>query len=246
MISLYTFRNYSLIRLFNDNDWLYSIFDFMLEDYADNWQKTLGWQPSEAQLQLLEQLYQLVLEGNQTQNLTRITAVSDFWEKHLWDSLRGILPLWQEEDLRVIDIGTGAGFPGLPIAIAQPTWQVTLLDSTQKKMRFVESAIAALELGNATPLTGRAEEMWDEYYTYDLVLVRAVGDLNLCANYALPFLQPGGKAILYRGNWTVAEEKSLAETSDRFNAEIIQVEKFETPLTQGLRHCISLQRRGKA
>jgi 16S rRNA (guanine527-N7)-methyltransferase len=212
----------------------------MLEDYLNHWQTTLDWQPSAQQLQLLEQLYQLVLEGNQTQNLTRITSVPDFWEKHLWDSLRGILTCWHDRELKVIDIGTGAGFPGLPVAIAQPTWQVTLLDSTQKKMRFVETAIAALDLKNAIPLTGRAEEMWDEFYTYDLVLVRAVGDVNLCANYALPFLKPGGKAILYRGNWTEAEEKSLSESSDRFNAKIIQVEKFETPLTQGLRHCVLL------
>jgi 16S rRNA (guanine527-N7)-methyltransferase len=217
----------------------------MFENYNHFWQETLDWQPTIEQLQLLEHLYQLVIEGNQTQNLTRIIEVSDFWEKHLWDSLRGILTVWQKENLKVIDIGTGAGFPGLPIAIALPSWQVTLLDSTQKKIRFVESAIASLGIENAIAAVGRAEAMADRFKKYDLALVRAVGDLNLCANYALPYLRPGGTAILYRGNWTESDEKGLIETCDRLKAKITKVEKFETPTTSSLRHCISISLKTK-
>jgi 16S rRNA (guanine527-N7)-methyltransferase len=109
---------------------------------SDLWQSSLGWQPSDPQWALLEQLYQGILDGNRQINLTRLTQPDDFWEKHLWDSFSGLWP-WLVPDAardwtvppvdRVIDIGTGAGFPGFPAAIAQPQWQVTLLDSTQKK-----------------------------------------------------------------------------------------------------------------
>ncbi|MFN4775859.1 MAG: 16S rRNA (guanine(527)-N(7))-methyltransferase RsmG, partial [Pseudanabaena sp.] len=90
----------------------------------EHWQSTLNWSPTPDQIDQFEKLYELVLEGNSKQNLTRITAAADFWEKHLWDSLRGVLAFWDREDLKVIDIGTGAGFPGLPISIAKPSWQV--------------------------------------------------------------------------------------------------------------------------
>jgi hypothetical protein len=91
----------------------------------DLWQETLHWQPSSLQQSQFQSLYQQILQGNRQFNLTRITEPEEFWEKHLWDSLRGIasLPLTPEPDaLKVLDIGTGAGFPGLPIAIAQPSW----------------------------------------------------------------------------------------------------------------------------
>ncbi|MDX1977494.1 MAG: 16S rRNA (guanine(527)-N(7))-methyltransferase RsmG [Pseudanabaenaceae cyanobacterium bins.68] len=199
----------------------------------------LSWQPSGAQVQQLEQLYQLVIEGNKTQNLTRITAVADFGEKHIWDSLRGIGSVWSLSKLKVLDIGTGAGFPGLPIAIAQPSWQVTLLDSTQKKIRFVEQAIQALGLENAIAAVGRAEQHQERY---DLVVVRAVASASVCAGYSLPCLIKGGRAILYRGGWTAAEQQELTQVSDRLAGVIEQVEQFYTPLSQGLRHLVILRK----
>ncbi|RAQ38712.1 16S rRNA (guanine(527)-N(7))-methyltransferase RsmG, partial [Arthrospira sp. O9.13F] len=91
------------------------------EIQSEGWE-TLGWIPSDRQLQMFNVLYEQILAGNQRLNLTRITDPVGFWEKHLWDSLRGVVP-WLSGDklpLRVIDIGTGAGFPGVPIAIAIP------------------------------------------------------------------------------------------------------------------------------
>ncbi|MFN7468696.1 MAG: 16S rRNA (guanine(527)-N(7))-methyltransferase RsmG, partial [Pseudanabaena sp.] len=122
----------------------------------EHWQSTLNWSPNSNQIEQFEKLYELVLEGNSKQNLTRITAADDFWEKHLWDSLRGVLAFWDREDLKVIDIGTGAGFPGLPISIAKPSWQVILLDSKQKKVAFVQETIETLQLSNAIALSGRS------------------------------------------------------------------------------------------
>jgi 16S rRNA (guanine527-N7)-methyltransferase len=215
----------------------------VFEKFLTYWEQTLHWQPSSEQEQLFTMLYELVLEGNLTQNLTRITLPEDFWEKHLWDSLRGVLPFWHQTDLKVIDIGTGAGFPGLPLAIAQPTWQLTLLDGTQKKVAFINSVVETESLTNVTVLAGRAEEINrtpKHFQKYDLALVRAVGSAELCAKYAIPFLKSNGTAILYRGQWDQHEQDTLQQYCQALPVNISQVDSFTTPLTASVRHCIYL------
>ncbi|MFM7367174.1 MAG: 16S rRNA (guanine(527)-N(7))-methyltransferase RsmG, partial [Sphaerospermopsis kisseleviana] len=101
---------------------------FSLPEMVEVWQETLNWQPTNDQQNQLQKLYELVIEANRYVNLTRITEASEFWEKHLWDSLRGVAPKQHFIDslhpgASVIDIGTGAGFPGLPIAIIFPNSQ---------------------------------------------------------------------------------------------------------------------------
>ena len=209
----------------------------------EHWQSTLNWSPSDEQLAQFEKLYELVLEGNSKQNLTRITAAADFWEKHLWDSLRGVLAFWDRENIRVVDIGTGAGFPGLPIAIARPSWQVTLIDSKQKKVAFVEETIQALQLTNAIALAGRGEGMnkLSAYKKkYDLALVWAVGKPDICASYALPFLKRSGTAILYRGQWLPEESEQLDIFCEDQELQTLKQERFQTPITAGIRHSVYL------
>jgi 16S rRNA (guanine527-N7)-methyltransferase len=191
-----------------------------LPEMTEQWQETLAWQPTSQQQQQFQQLYQLILQGNRQFNLTRITEPIEFWEKHLWDSLRGIV--WKEErgkdegerekdegegmkneedlspiphlssfishpsSLRVIDIGTGAGFPGIPVAIVRPDWQVTLLDSTRKKIEFVRSVLAELEIQNARTTSDRVEQVGHQRLhreKYDLALLRAVAPVTVCAEY---------------------------------------------------------------
>ncbi|MDX2272775.1 MAG: 16S rRNA (guanine(527)-N(7))-methyltransferase RsmG [Cyanobacteriota bacterium] len=214
------------------------------------WSQWLGWQPSATQLQQLQHLYHLVLAGNSRQNLTRITDPTDFWEKHLWDSLRGIHS-WQSHHpapppaLRVVDIGTGAGFPGIPVAIAYPGWFCTLLDATRKKVVFVEETLQALHLPNAEAKQGRAE-VWGSAPSapqpYDLALSRAVGTAELCAAYSLPLLRSGGYALLYRGQWTPAETAHLETVLQGLGGQIRTVDAFVTPFSQSVRHCIVVQK----
>ena len=209
------------------------------------WSQTLSWQPNELQEQLFQQVYREVLEGNRVQNLTRITSPQDFWEKHLWDSLSGIVGLSERltHKLEVIDVGTGAGFPGIPLAIAFPHWNITLLDSTRKKISFVNNLIAKLELDNATGIIARAEELGrisGDRASYDLALVRAVSKPSVCAEYSLPFVKKGGLAVLYRGHWSDEDTDNLAAAVAQLGSKIELIHPWKTPFSNGIRHCIYL------
>jgi 16S rRNA (guanine527-N7)-methyltransferase len=210
----------------------------------DQWQATTNWQPTAFQLQQFQQFYDLITVANHSLNLTRIVEPTDFWEKHLWDSLR---PIVTQDALTgaVIDLGTGGGFPGIPIAICRPDWAVTVVDSTAKKINFIQSSLATLQLSNVHTLLGRAETLNQDRQhrqQYQLVTLRAVANAAICAGYALPFLAVGGTAILYRGQWTTEEQNDLEQATQRWGGEIANVTAFQTPLTQGIRHCIYLQK----
>lgn len=239
------------------------------------WQATLGWQPDPNQSQQFQHLYAQIVEGNTRLNLTRITEPADFWEKHLWDSLSGFMPFLgacnraiepepepESEpepstveqpglsgplppSFSVIDIGTGAGFPGIPVAIAFPQATVTLLDSTRKKIAFIDGLLAALSLPNAKTLVERVEQLGQQHphrEAYDVALLRAVAPATVCAEYALPLLNANGLAILYRGQWTVEEEAALEAAIAQLGGKLEHVAQFTTPLTQGQRHCLYLRK----
>ena len=221
-----------------------------LPKMAEIWQKTLNWQPTNLQENQFQQLYQLIIAGNRQINLTRITEPEEFWEKHLWDSLRGIAPKQIfipgiDKGKRIIDIGTGAGFPGLPIALIFPNSQVTLLDSTGKKITFIETVLSALALNNTKTLLGRAEEIGQQYehrQNYDVAVIRAVGNVSVCAEYSLPLVRKGGLAIIYRGTWSEAENESLETAVEQLGGIVELIEEFATPLSNSMRHCLYLRK----
>lgn len=219
-----------------------------LPNSADHWQSSLHWQPSDALQQQFETLYDAVVAINQTVNLTRITSPEDFWEKHLWDSLQGIAP-WlvdaaaQDSPLKVVDIGTGGGFPGLPMALVFPQWSVALMDATRKKIAAIEQISQSLGLANVQFLPERAEHIGHQPIyreSFDLAVVRAVGSVNTCAEYALPLLRLGGQAVLYRGQWSAAEDAGLLNVLPRLGGTLTEVRAMTTPLTQGVRHNVVL------
>ncbi|WP_310487497.1 16S rRNA (guanine(527)-N(7))-methyltransferase RsmG [Chamaesiphon sp. VAR_69_metabat_338] len=217
-----------------------------LPTHIELWQETMNWQPTDRQQLQLQSLYSEVITANQQLNLTRITQPEEFWEKHLWDSLRGVGDLINDPAaLQVIDIGTGVGFPGLPLAIARPDWQLTLVDSTAKKVGFIESIAPELGLTNVRPIVSRIEELGQNRshrHQSDLALIRAVAATNICAEYALPLVKVGGTAILYRGNWTEEEATSLELAAAKLGGEISKIDRFTTPISQSIRHCIWLHK----
>jgi 16S rRNA (guanine527-N7)-methyltransferase len=214
---------------------------------------TTNWEISQQQLERFQELYCLILEGNKQQNLTRIIEPQEFWEKHLWDSLVAVKD-WEQkfnfdrqQKIKAIDIGTGAGFPGLPLAICYPDWHFTLVDSTRKKVNFIENIVPKLNLNNVTPLAARAEEMTrqkEHDRGYDLALIRAVSNPSICAKYCLPLLKIGGVAILYRGMWNKDDQMKLIEVLDKLGGEIEAVKEIVAPLSQSTRNCVYLRKIG--
>ncbi|MCM1306161.1 MAG: 16S rRNA (guanine(527)-N(7))-methyltransferase RsmG [Bacteroides sp.] len=138
----------------------------------------------------------LVLEANKQFNLTAITDMNEFFIKHVTDSLLGASEI--PSGARLLDIGAGAGFPSMPIAIARPDVCVTALDSTAKKMRFVEQSAKSIGIDNLKTVAGRAEEQSALFGKFDVVTARAVSSLPILLELAMPMLKVGGRFLAYK------------------------------------------------
>lgn len=142
-----------------------------------------------------------VLRANQQFNLTAVRDENLAWIKHVIDSLQGVETSLFNEAVKVIDVGTGPGFPGVVLAIARPQIEMTLLEVTQKKCNFLQAATAT-HAPNARVLCGRAEELGhDKQYRgqFDVAVARAVGSLSEVLELCLPFVRLGGNVLLWRG-----------------------------------------------
>ena len=163
----------------------------------------------------------LLLEWNERFNLLGPAAVRELWARHLYDSCTLVLALPPDlraldESLSLIDVGTGAGLPGIPLQILFPHWQVSLLEVTTKKLRFLEVAREELDLPNLLVVPGRAEDVAhdrDHREAYDLATARAVTHTAGLVELTLPFVVVGGYAILFRGLATLGDELQDAETA---------------------------------
>lgn len=181
--------------------------------------------------ELLEQYMELVLERNQHVNLTAITEREAFIEKHYVDSLVAAgLPEFQEAK-SVLDLGTGGGFPGVPLAVAFPEKRFTLADSLNKRIRIIQEFCGELGIDNVTAIHGRAEELGRDpalREKFDLCVSRAVADLRVLSEYCLPFVRPGGWCIAYKGA-DCAEEVAAAEHAIRLlGGEIARIAPAKT------------------
>jgi 16S rRNA (guanine527-N7)-methyltransferase len=174
----------------------------------------MGVDLSEQQLAQLERLCVELLNWNERVNLTSITDPHDVVIRHVLDSLT-VIPLlraWErawERDPTLVDIGSGGGFPGLPIAIALPRFQVTLVDATAKKVGFLQHAIETLDLANARAIHSTAEELGrlpEHREAYDAGVVRAVGSIGTLVELLVPLLRVGGRCILMKKRSAVDEE----------------------------------------
>lgn len=139
---------------------------------------------------------------NQSINLISFGTESEL-RAHVVDALQALRLFPAGDGFRVIDVGTGGGFPGVPLALARSGWVFSLLDSIKKKQTAVSSLLESVPMTNASALCGRAEELGHQEEhrgQYDFALCRAVGRLSMVLELTLPFLKVGGKAILHRGN----------------------------------------------
>lgn len=186
----------------------------------------------------------LLQEYNSHTNITAIREEEQIIEKHFIDSLL-LLKLFKETDKKVIDIGTGAGFPGMILAIFKPEIDFTLMDSVRKKTKFLELVKEELKLKNVEILTGRAEEKIDSRREiYDTGLCRGVSNLSVILEYEIPFLKVGARFLPQKMVGT-GEVKTALNALKVLNSEIIKEYEFELPYSNEKRLVIEIVKNKK-
>jgi 16S rRNA (guanine527-N7)-methyltransferase len=180
------------------------------------------------QLDRFEAYYRHLVEWNARINLTAITGYGEVRVLHFLDSLSVVCALPRERlaDRKLIDVGAGAGFPGVPLAIAFPQLRVTLLEATGKKVAFLDDLARALALDNVTTLQGRAEDLGqreEHREQYDLAVARAVAGMRTLVEYALPFVRVNGTVIASKGADAAEETEAAAKAIQQLGGELRQV-----------------------
>ncbi len=187
---------------------------------------------NETQKQQFDVFYEMLVEWNKVMNLTGITKRDEVDEKHFVDSLSVVQVFDVDKCKKVIDVGTGAGFPGIPLKILFPDMEITLLDSLNKRIQFLNAVIEELGLKKINTIHGRAEDFAkkEEYREqYDLCVSRAVANLSTLSEYCLPYVKVGGAFVPYKSG-EIDEEVNAAKNAIKIlGGKIVQVKKFTLP-----------------
>lgn len=187
-------------------------------------------QLTEEQIHQFIKYYEMLVEKNKVMNLTAITEFDEVIEKHFLDSLSLIKVYDLERDISVLDMGTGAGFPGIPLKIAFPGLKVTLADSLNKRILFLQEVIDELHLENIEAVHARAEELGkNKNYRemYDLVVSRAVANLSSLEEYCVPFVKIGGNFISYKSGEIEEEVANAKNATFLLGGKVKDVYKFD-------------------
>lgn len=192
---------------------------------------------SDKQLEQFNIFYEMLIEKNKVMNLTAITEKDEVIIKHFADSV-AVIPyikkynLLDSKNFSIIDIGTGAGFPGIPLKIMLPEINITLLDSLNKRINFINEVVDELELSNVNAIHGRAEDYAnDKLYRekYDLCVSRAVANLSTLSEYCLPFVRKDGIFISYKAGDSEEEINNSKNAIKILGGKISKVESFTLP-----------------
>jgi len=173
---------------------------------------------------------QMFLKQNACLNLISKNDENFLWEKHIFDSL-AFEKFVQKYGIfeTLLDIGTGGGFPAIPIALTYPDIKVTALDSIRKKINAIENIKAELKLNNLTTICARAENLTEKY---DVITSRAVAALDKISSYALPLLKKGGYFVAYKSIKTPQEISEAEKILKKHNAKIVDIIEYQLPLTE--------------
>ena len=214
----------------------------------------LGLTLSPAQTDLFGRYSELLLDWNNRVNLTHITNPEDVQRKHFLDSLSCVLALDTNDALprfdawdgkRFIDVGAGAGFPGLPLKIALPGIRLTLLEATGKKTSFLQAVVSELELSEVDIVTGRAEEVAhqvDHRHSYDVALARALAPMVTLVELTLPFLRQGGMLVAQKGEDPAMEVADADYAVALLGGRLHRVTAVTVPGLEAARHLVQVDK----
>lgn len=203
---------------------------------------------SEKQMEQFLQYYELLVEKNKVMNLTAITEFDEVVEKHFLDSVSLTQQLDLHQPLKVLDLGTGAGFPGIPLKIVFPELEITLMDSLNKRVLFLQDVISSLQLENIEAVHGRAEEAArNKKYRegFDLCVSRAVANISTLSEYCLPFVKVGGSFISYKSSTIEDELEEGKKGIAILGGKVKDVYKFTLPESELQRSFVIIEKEKK-
>ena len=192
----------------------------------------------------LRALVEILLRENQKLNLTAVREPSLAWPKHVLDSLQGLETGLFEGEARLVDVGAGAGFPGLPLAIERPRVRLTSLEATRKKCDFIQATMHELGVDGEV-LNARAEAAGQDKArreSFDVAVCRAVGSLAEVAELCLPLVKVGGHALLWRGEGAPEEAREGAQVLAKLGGRARQVLPYSLPEHEARYHLISIEK----
>lgn len=200
---------------------------------------------NERQKEQFDRFYELLTEWNKVMNLTGITEYEEVNEKHFVDSLAVVKAVDMSRIQSVIDIGTGAGFPGIPLKIAFPHLHITLLDSLNKRIKFLNTVIEELGLNDIHTIHGRAEDFAKQAAyreQYDLCVSRAVANLPTLLEYCIPYIRVGGIYISYKSGEIDEELKQSQKAIRILGGTLEEVLKFTLPESEISRSFVKIRK----
>ena len=194
-----------------------------------NSMNSIGIELTDSQLNAYETYYDMLIDRNKVMNLTAITEFDEVMDKHFLDSVYLFRSIKLEADYKLIDIGTGAGFPGIPLKIVFPELKITLLDSLNKRVGFLNDLIEELNLNDIEAIHGRAEDIArNKAYraSYDIAVSRAVANLSTLSEYCLPFVKIGGKFVSYKSGDCADEVDNAKAAIHLLGGKINKIDEF--------------------
>lgn len=202
---------------------------------------------TDEQMKQFEQYFELLVEWNEKINLTAITERDEVYLKHFYDSATlGVYIDFLTEEKTLVDVGSGAGFPSIPLKILFPKLQITIVDSLNKRIKFINEVVTQLDLKGVTTVHGRAEDVGQNPIyreQFDFATARAVARLSILAEFCMPLVRKNGQFIAMKASKTDEEvadaKKAIATLGGKFSEDIV----FELPEEAGERHILRIDKK---